>query len=314
LNSAAEGDWIEAMRGNDFRRAWEISDYDLRQCGGSRARKYTGERHLQQIWRGEDLRGKRVLVRCYHGLGDTIQFVRFASPLHQIAREVILWAQPELLGLLRGVRGVDRLLPLDNGTPNISYDVDIEIMELAHALRVTAESISKSVPYLPRPQCTRPRCDHSLSIGLVWEAGNWDRKRGVPPEMFSRLLAQPDVRLFSLQQGPASKAATTIPAQDIGTPDLVSFARTITSLDLVITVDTMAAHLAGALGAPVWTLLHANCDWRWPTTDSRSIWYPSMKLFHQKRPGDWSNVIEKVAEELKHLRQARLPDGTERTE
>ena len=196
---------------------------------------------------------------------------------------------------------MDRLLPLHDGAPDLSYEVDIEIMELAHALRATTEVISERVPYLTRYRSVRLGCDASISIGLVWEAGSWDSNRSVPPQLFTRLLNQPSVRLFSLQQGPARKAAATIPARDIGAPDLVRLATTMLSLDLIITVDTMAAHLAGALGAPVWTLLHANCDWRWSRT-SRSIWYPSMKLFHQTKPDDWSNVIGEIADELTRLR------------
>jgi hypothetical protein len=110
----------------------------------SGAAKHTGERHLQRIWLGEDLAGKRVLVRCYHGLGDTIQFIRFAKPLRAVASEVIVWAQPELIPLLRAAEGVDRLIPLHDGTPDVGYDVDIEIMELAHALRVTTDIIQPS--------------------------------------------------------------------------------------------------------------------------------------------------------------------------
>src|SRR3954452_22339431 len=127
LNSAVDPDWSEAMRTADLQRAWEISDRSLREYCVSGAIKHTGERHFQRIWRGEQLNGRSVLVRCYHGLGDTIQFVRFAQPLRDIAREVLLWVQPELLELVRGVEGVDQVWPLHDGTPGTTYDVDIEI-------------------------------------------------------------------------------------------------------------------------------------------------------------------------------------------
>jgi hypothetical protein len=253
-----------------------------------------------------------VLVRCYHGLGDTIQFVRFAKPLRLLAREVILWVQPELVELLRHVEGVDRLLVLSDGVPDCTYDVDIEIMELPHALRATATLIS-CAPYIPQYSFRRFRSGDSISIGLIWESGQWDRNRSVPPQLFNRLSSQSGVRLFSLQQGPARKAAAIIPATDIAREDLVSLARTMMDLDLIITVDTMAAHLAGALGATVWTMLHANCDWRWSKTE-HSIWYPGMKLFHQQKPGDWSDVIEEIADELHHFRRQQLPGCTKRAE
>jgi hypothetical protein len=303
LSSAVDGDWAEAIRSANFRRAWEIGDRSLRQYCQSGAIKHTGERHFQRIWRGETLADKRVLVRCYHGLGDTIQFVRFVRPLRNIAREVLLWVQPELLEILRGVEGIDHLYPLHEGTPDFPFDVDIEIMELAHALRVTPELTSCSVPYLPIAQVSRQPSARStqspaISIGLVWEAGNWDRRRCVPPHALSRLRTIPGVRLFSLQQGPGRTMAAAIPAEDIAVPDISSLAETILGLDLILTIDTMVAHLAGALAMPVWTMLHADCDWRWPKTGRHSIWYPTMRLFHQPEPGDWENVVEQVANEL----------------
>jgi hypothetical protein len=141
------------------------------------------------------------------------------------------------------------------------------------------------------------------SIGLVWEAGGWDNRRSAPPHVFVRLRRETGVRLFSLQQGPSRKLASTIPAEDIAVPDLEALATTIMSLDLIVTIDTMVAHLAGALGAPVWTMLHAECDWRWPRTGRNSIWYPTMKLFHQSRAGDWISVVDEISDELKRCRR-----------
>jgi predicted outer membrane protein len=296
-------DWAEAVRGADLERAWEISDRSLQEYCRSGVAKHAGERHFQRIWRGEPLEDRRVLVRCYHGLGDTIQFVRFAEPLRRIARKVLLWVQPELIELLRGVDGIDGLLPLHDGTPDVDYDVDIEVMELAHALRVTSAFVSGRVPYLRVPRSSNDQSalqapDSPVSVGLVWEAGNWDRRRCLPPSALARLHTIPGIRLYSLQQGPGREAANAIPAEDIATSELPSLAATIMRLDVILTIDTMVAHLAGALGARVWTMLHADCDWRWPKTGSRSIWYPTMKLFHQPSSGDWDGLLEEVATEL----------------
>jgi hypothetical protein len=297
------------MREADMQRAWDISDRDLRECCRCGPAKHTGERHLQRIWRGEKLEGRRVLVRCYHGLGDTIQFVRFAKPLQDAAREVMIWVQPELLDLLRGVEGVDSLHPLHEGTPGLDYDVDIEIMELAHALRVTPEVITGRVPYLHAGQSFSRRFmptgqRRPISIGLVWEAGNWDRRRCVPPRELRKLGAVPGIQLYSLQQGPGRVMSNVIPAEDIAVPDIESLATTIMGLDLILTIDTMVAHLAGALGVPVWTMLHADCDWRWPQAGRKSMWYSSMTLFHQPSPGDWEGLLEQVADELNHFVRA----------
>src|SRR5207253_7658644 len=116
-------EWTAAMRAHDFPRAWEINDRDLAQRIAAGRPKHEGPRHLQHIWRGEPLAGARVLVRCYHGLGDTLQFIRFVKPLRRIAREVILWVQPELLRLVANAPGVNRALPLHEGAPEVEYDV-----------------------------------------------------------------------------------------------------------------------------------------------------------------------------------------------
>jgi hypothetical protein len=98
--------------------------------------------------------------------------------------------------------------------------------------------------------------------------------------------------------------SNVIPAEDIAVPDIESLATTIMGLDLILTIDTMVAHLAGALGVPVWTMLHADCDWRWPQAGRKSMWYPSMTLFHQPSPGDWEGLLEQVADELNHFVRA----------
>jgi hypothetical protein len=296
-----EPNWTDAMRRREFARAWRISDDSLRDLLGTPQPKHGGERHRQRIWRGETLARQRVLVRCYHGLGDTIQFIRFVPRLRRLARQVILWVQPELLPLIAGVDGIDIALPLHDGTPDVDYDVDIEIMELAHALRADAALIERCVPYLSAkrgdviaPSSTRRR------VGLVWEVGNWDKRRSVPPELLGEWLKDTGVELYALQQGAGRGDNGRIPATDIGVTDITALASLIMQLDLVITVDTMVAHLAGALGAPVWTMLHADCDWRWPLNETRSVWYPTMRLFHQSCAGEWQPVVARIAEALKN--------------
>jgi hypothetical protein len=296
---ATEQRWTDAMRQGDFERAWRISDISLRDYLIAPPPKHTGERHIQRIWRGESLVGKRVLVRCYHGLGDTIQFIRFAPALRRIASEVTVWVQPPLISLIRAVDGVDQVLPLHDGTPETDYDVDIEIMELAHALRVDSRTISAGAPYLRAGKDQTVTLPYAASrrIGLVWEVGDWDKRRSVPAELFGALASE--AQLYSLQQGPGRDAAARIPATDIAVADIETLAGLIAQLDLVITVDTMIAHLCGALGAPVWTMLHVDCDWRWPVAASTSVWYPTMTLFHQDVQGSWEPVIEQIATSIR---------------
>jgi hypothetical protein len=285
------------MRKGDLAAAWAISDAVLRHRIESKEVCWNWPRHLQFVWRGEPLADKRVLVRCYHGFGDTIQFLRFLRPLRDIAGHVTLWVQPALLDLAAGAAGVDCVLALHDGAPEAEHDVDVEIMEIPHALRVT--SIPNQVPYLRAPHAPQLESgERAHRVGIVWEAGAWDPRRDVPLPLLRRLTGLPGVRLYSLQAGPAGALAQAVPAlpTDIGT--INHAAMRILELDLVISVDTMAAHLAGALGRPVWTLLHADCDWRWGRDSDQTTWYPTMRLFRQKRAGEWDGVIAAVCEAL----------------
>src|SRR5881394_219696 len=172
--------WMHAMRNGDFAGAWLISDRVLRERLASAAVQFNLPRHLQQLWDGRPIDGKRVLVHCYHGLGDTIQFVRLLPLLRARARQVILWAQPALLDLLRDCPGIDRLEPLHDGAPNIARDADVELMELPHLLGLSLATIPARVPYL-RVHCVAVRRrDSRKRVGLVWRAGDWDAARSIP--------------------------------------------------------------------------------------------------------------------------------------
>jgi len=291
-------DWIGAMRRGDFARAWAITDLDL--AARELPPRHTGPRHLQRIWRGERLAGKRVLVRCYHGLGDTIQFLRFMPHLRTIARHVTVWCQPELIQIVALAPGVDRAIPLHEGAPGLEYDVDIEIMEVPHAIKARRDQIEMREPYLVLPAKVRspPAKAAGLAVGLVWEVGNWDKRRAIPAASL-RCLALDGVSLHVLQRGAAAGQAAAIGAIDVSTPDVAALGHLIRQLDLVICVDTMVAHLAGALGCEAWVLLHADCDWRWPSSGSTSFWYPSLRLFHQKSAGDWDGVLGEVCDRLR---------------
>jgi hypothetical protein len=282
------------MRRGDFAAAWRVSDEII-------AARTPGERcwhlprHEQWVWDGRPLAGGTVLVRCYHGLGDTIQFARFLPMMARIAHETIVWAQPSLLGLLGRLPQVGRLLPLHDGTAGVDYDVDIEIMELAHALRVDPECLPGCVPYFDVPAAAR----HSdrFCLGVLAQAGDWDPRRSVPADLLARLAQSWDVALFNLQLEPRLPGMA-----DLSTPDLLDLAARVRALDLVITPDTMLAHLAGALGVNTWTLLHADADWRWMGPErTDSPWYPTMRLFRQPRPGDWPAVFDQLERHLAHL-------------
>jgi hypothetical protein len=290
------------MRSGDFGRAWNISDAVLKRRLDRNTRCWNWPRHLQFVWTGQSLARKRVLVRCYHGLGDTIQFIRFATPLAEIAREVLVWTQPALLTLVASVPGVARALPLHDGAPDVEYDADIEVMELPHALRVELSGIPRRVPYFRVPDpASRKRPRSALGVGIVWEAGNWDPLRSIPAALLRPLSRIAGIRLVSLQRGAGRSHAALVPAVDVSSPSPLAAAVRMKQLDLIISVDSMPAHLAGALGLPVWTLLHADCDWRWMAGRLDTPWYPTMRLFRQPRPGHWQPAILEVTEELRAL-------------
>jgi hypothetical protein len=292
--------WNSAMRAGDFDRAWSITDRDLASYRQADDDKHAGPRHQQRIWRGEELRNRRLLVRCYHGLGDTIQFARFLPPLAERARGLTVWCQPELLPLIERVDGVDGVIPLHDGAPEADYDVDIEIMEIPHAIRAGRDLIELRRPYLTLPPRDVPSglggCE-PLSVGLVWEVGNWDKRRAIPAQLLKRLNGE-GIELYSLQRGTAPDEAAEVGAKDISTPDIVDLGYRMNELDPIVSVDTMVVHLAGALGYEPWVMLHADCDWRWPTKGGALFWYPRARLFHQRVAGDWAGVIEDVSSAL----------------
>ena len=285
-------EWLDAARRGDFEAAWHASDRIRARSGPP---DFTRPRHLQQIWTGADLRGQRVLVRCYHGLGDTIQFIRYARLVRALAREVIVWAPARLLPLLQTAAGIDRLLPLHDGSPDVEYDVDVEVMELPYVFRTVIESIPSRVPYLtatPRPlHGSRPR------VGIVWRGGGWNEARAIPFAQVRDLLDGADLSWFRLQY-PCADDEQHARLRPLDCASIERTAEYIGGLDLVISVDTMAAHLAGALGVRVWTLLAADADWRWMTARDDSPWYPTMRLFRQRREGDWGGVIDEVTRRL----------------
>jgi hypothetical protein len=287
--------WMSAMRRGDFEAAWRVSDAVLAQrqrdgidCSG-------WPRHLQFIWDGTCVDDKHVLVRCYHGLGDTLQFIRLIAPLRRRAREVSVWAQPALLELLQDVHGIDRLLPLHDAAPAIEFEVDIELMEVAHALRVTAADLPGPSPYIyVSPEQSYTIDPSLLNVGIAWRSGHWNQGRSIPADSLDRLTGMPHVRFHSLQ---FPYEPVPFECENMACESIRRMAQRMVHLDLVVTVDTMVAHLAGGVGLPTWLLLNANPDWRWQDQGSDTPWYPTMRLIRQ-RNGDWNSVLDEVRARL----------------
>jgi hypothetical protein len=290
--------WMEHMRRGEFDRAWRNSDILLRQHLAAPPDAHDVPRHQQVVWNGASLHGKRVLVRCYHGLGDTIQFIRYVPLLKTIAAHVTVWAQPSLITLLSTACGIDRIISLHDGTPDCDYDVDVEVMELPYVFRTTIETIPARIPYLHVDASALDNC--KMKVGLVWRGGDWDPRRDVPFDLLTRLAEIQEISFYVLQQETAAwedhqSFKTILPPN----ADALTTARVMRALDLVVSIDSMPAHLAGALGIRTWTLLQKDADWRWMSDRRDSPWYPTMRLFRQQQAGDWEPVVAQVKTELR---------------
>ena len=296
--------WMEHMRRGEFSAAWRISDSLLRRYLAAPYTDIHLPRHQQVIWNGAALAGKRVLVRCYHGLGDTIQFIRYVPMLKTVAAQVTVWAPPTLIKLLSTARGIDRMIALHDGTPDCEYDADVEVMELPYVFRTTLETIPAGVPYFHVDAADID--DSKIKVGVVWRGGDWDPRRDVPFSLITRLGDVDGISFYVLQQD-ANESEQHDRFRMIlqKNADALSTARIMRALDLVISVDSMPAHLAGSLGIPTWILLQKEADWRWMNDRSDSPWYPTMRLFRQWRAGDWEPVIAEIGLQLGKLPASR---------
>lgn len=288
------------MLAGEFEQAWSESE----------AIAGRGKPDPHRFWDGRPFSGRRIMLRCLHGLGDTLQFIRYAPLLRRKAKSLTIEAQPKLKELLQQAQLADRVITWGEpewGENEPPWDQQIEVMELPRIFCTTLDSIPTRVPYIDVPAdpehaiCNRER----LRVGFVWMSSVYNPARSVPIELLAQLFVVPGVSFVSLQAGPESSQAkswgswvTILPDEYTG---IFATAKTIKHLDLVITVDTMTAHLAGAMGKSVWTLLPYECDWRWMLERSDSPWYPTMRLFRQREPGDWNPVIEAVGRELTAL-------------
>lgn len=280
----------------EFEKGW--SEYEWR----FKQKKYRDEvlRFASPAWDGSSLEGKSILLRGEQGIGDTIQFVRYAKTIADAGGRVIIECQPSMKRLLENISEVDSVIGRGEDIP--PCDAHVSLMSLPHVLGTTLETIPDEVPYLSAPegQTSPGEGDgegKGIKVGLVW-AGNPDhendRKRSIPLEKFASVLETGGVRFYGLQVGERKEDIERCGFQGRITDlsgELTDFADTaaaIAHLDLIISVDTAPAHLAWAMGRPVWTLLPFAPDWRWMLGREDSPWYPTMRLLRQGSAGDWA--------------------------
>lgn len=281
------GTWVAAMRAERYADAWAVAARTLAERNPATRDDPALPHHLRWVWDGRSFDNRHVLVRCYHGLGDTLQFARFLPKLVERAASVTVEVQPRLIDLLATLAEGIALVPFEPAHPLPPEEVDIEIAELDFALRATPRDAPP--PYLHAPRAVLPKG----TVGLCYGAGDWDCERCIPPALFASLC----------DHAPCVTLVAEPTSLDVRNPqgcpfDMSATAAMIAGCELVITVDTMIAHLAGAMGKPVWLLLKANPDWRWAPDRSGSPWYPSMHLYVQPHPGDWESVLARVERDL----------------
>ncbi|SAL30195.1 tetratricopeptide repeat protein [Caballeronia humi] len=293
------------LRRGEFEQGWTL--YETRW----RASKYTPI-ELPGIaeWAGEPLAGRTLLLVGEQGHGDQLQFVRYAAVLERTGAAVDVLVPSNIAELVGGVRGVRRVL-LEK--PQEGYDFWTPMMSVPHHVAGVGPGVPADVPYLrvsgvrigDWPQRVADLAGGRRRVGVVWAGSPTfanDRFRSMPLAALAPLADAPGIAWFSLQKGPARAqlegAALNLYDLTGQVHDFADTAALIDQLDLVITVDTSVAHLAGALGKPVWVMLSKNYDWRWMLDRDDSPWYPTMRLFKQTTLGDWTNVTEAVRKAL----------------
>jgi tetratricopeptide repeat protein len=293
----------------DFEAGWR--DHESRWSGSE---MHQGPRVLPgRAWDGrEDVRGRTLLLYAEQGLGDAIQFARYATLAHERGARVLLEVHPPLAALLAGVEGVDQVVAL--GQPLPPFDLHCALMSLPLAFGTRLESIPARIPYIAAPPMHAARWRERLGakdrprVGLAWSGSRTLRNDANRSIALARLapLARSGVALVAVQKD--IREADRDALRELGIAsfadelhDFRDTAALVEALDLVVSVDTSAAHLAGAMGKPLWVLLPFSPDWRWLLDRDASPWYPTARLFRQPRIGDWDAVIERVAEALRRL-------------
>jgi Flp pilus assembly protein TadD len=282
-----------------------------------RRRLAPARRFAEPQWQGEPLPNGTLLIHAEQGFGDTLQFCRYVPLLARRNRRILLEVPRPLLRLMGSLVGQapDGIELVAQGDPLPRFDRHCPLMSLPRLCGTTLDTIPANGPYLAAEPAARQswhrrlRADGTgLRVGLAWagnprahlpEAAAIDRRRSIPPDLLTPFTAYPGIRLYSLQKdGPPAPAALGLIDVMGEMRDFADSAALIANLDLVVSVDTAVAHLAGALGKPVWLLNRFDSCWRWLAGRDDSPWYPTLRLFRQTEPGDWAGVVARMLEAL----------------
>ncbi|WP_085584606.1 tetratricopeptide repeat protein [Thalassospira mesophila] len=266
-------------------------------------------------WDGKaDLRGKTLLLRAEQGFGDMIQFARFIPQVAQKAAHVIVECRTEMLGIMQTVAGVGQVIA--KGATPPPFDVHAPLLSLPHLLGIEAQDLHRASasPYMSAPQkltLAGIASDVVLKVGLIWAGKLNPRDRSCPLEKFMGLMGTPGVAFFSFQiddrRADIARLGASAFIHDLGDRigNFGDSAALMSEMDLIITIDSAPAHLAGALGLPVWMLQLYTTDWRWMVERSDSPWYPTMRIYRQQEPACWDEPFAALKRDFDNLVTAR---------
>jgi hypothetical protein len=304
----------------NFKDGWQ--GYEWRWKNESTLRLQSKRSFPQPLWLGEQsLIDKTILLHAEQGLGDTIQFCRYVPLVAKMGAKVILEVQRPLLKLLENLEGVSQIVAV--GDPLPTFDYQCPLMSLPLAFKTEIESIPSNVPYIKAPPIQEDdwkiklQAHQKLKVGLVWNGGfrpnhpelwSLNARRNIPLAKIAQLNI-PGVNFYSLQKGEPAESELVQSGNQYWDPsnfynfvselnDFSDTAALIANLDLIISVDTSTAHLAAAMGKPVWLLNRFDTCWRWLLDRKDSPWYPTLTLYQQEKMGDWESVLERVREDL----------------
>jgi tetratricopeptide (TPR) repeat protein len=272
-------------------------------------------------WDGSVFRGKRLLVHDEQGLGDTLQFMRYLPMVKTLGGTIIFEVRKQLMELFKNLPGIDELIERSSdGNPPVAFDMFVPLMSLPTIFETNQSTIPARIPYLWADDGLTDRWAEKLNqiselkVGICWQGNplhQADKRRSVPLKFFAPLAKIDKVRLISLQKKHGLEQMAALPA-DVSVIEFGSeldelngvfmdTAAVMKNLDLVIASDTAIAHLAGALGVPVWLVLPDVPEWRWMMERNDSPWYPTMRLYRQPEPGDWKSVFQQVYDAMSKL-------------
>jgi tetratricopeptide (TPR) repeat protein len=301
----------------DWETGWPEYEWRFKQHDWHRTypHRLTGPR-----WHGETFHNKTLLAHCEQGIGDALQFVRFLPKVKSRGGRIVFQVRRSLMSLFKTIQCVDEFIELSaEKPPEVQYDLHTPICSLAGIFKIRPSCIPNCVPYLfadrKKIVAWSKRIEKKgMHVGLVWAGSDTYPERACNFKDFAPLGRLTGINWMGLQKGPAASQADEngvrreMAITNWGTEfrDFSDTAAAIVNLDLVISIDTSVAHLAGALGKPIWLLLPKVADWRWLRNSDRSPWYPTMRLFRQSQHGSWDTVIKAIFQKLQSMTPAKL--------